>query len=186
MGAGKENQHVDKGYYPHATPHSAISYTSPPLAYPYPHAQHVPIYHPQSSSYPYSPPIYSPHSVYPPSGYPSHIQNVYPPMSGHPGASPYAPQYHGHGSSNMGGMLAGGAAVAAAAAYGVHHLNHGHHGYGHHSGYFGKFKHHHHGHYGKFKHGKYGKHMRLGGKHGIFGWKHRHHGFFGGEYKRWK
>lgn len=75
----------------------------------------------------------------------------------------------GHGHSNVGSMLAGGAA-AAAAAYGAHHLSHGSsqghgahnlahgtpygHGYGH-----GKMKH------GKFKHGKVGKH---GGKFGKF------------------
>jgi len=94
--------------------------------------------------------------------------------------------FSGQGS-NMGATLIGGAAAATATAYGVHHLTHGHHPHGHHLGHYGMFKHHHHhGHYGKFKHGKFGKRIRLGGKHGLLGWKHHHHGFFGGKYKRWK
>uniref|UniRef100_A0A453HS24 Uncharacterized protein n=1 Tax=Aegilops tauschii subsp. strangulata TaxID=200361 RepID=A0A453HS24_AEGTS len=83
----------------------------------------------------------------------------------------------GHGGSLL---VAGGA--AAAAAYGAHHLSHGHHGHGgyyhrpagYHHHYGGKFKKHGrygYGHGGKFKHGK---HMRLfGGKHGLFGGKHK-------------
>ncbi|KAI9092338.1 hypothetical protein K1719_027838 [Acacia pycnantha] len=103
-----------------------------------------------------------PPAGYPPGGYPGPSA----PVHGHGYGQSH---HHHHGGSGMGGLLAGGAALAGA-AYGAHHLSHGHgHGHGH-FGYGGHMMGH-----GKFKHGKFGKHGKF--KHGMFGGKH---------FKKWK
>uniref|UniRef100_A0A0A9FS64 Glycine-rich protein A3 n=1 Tax=Arundo donax TaxID=35708 RepID=A0A0A9FS64_ARUDO len=152
---GEKNNHVDKGYYPHAgypPSYGAGAYASyPPIAYPYHYPPQGLGCPPPPRSYPYSSSMCLSHgySGYPPSGYPHYGQSVHPQINSYPG----------HGYGNMGMMLTGGAVAAVASStYGVPN---GHHHHGHHLGHFGKFKHYpHHGHYGKYKHGKFGKHMR--------------------------
>jgi hypothetical protein len=99
MGGGRDNHHADKGCYPptvYPPVHSTGSYVfAPPVAYPYPYAQHGSMAPPPLGSYPYPSPMYSSHSGYPPSGYPTYNQSAYPSMGGYPGASLHATQHHG-------------------------------------------------------------------------------------------